>query len=136
MAKKASAGSQQRALERARKLSEGYATERPGPGWKQCPGCQGWVRGPQSKGCPKCGHEFTVKPRGGSSASPVSGKARASVAETALSVMKLGGLDKVKAALEEFATDPMMELVIESGGIEQATKALAKLEEEIKGATP
>ena len=30
-------------------------------GQKQCPKCNGWVRGPRAKTCPNCDHRFNGK---------------------------------------------------------------------------
>ena len=30
-------------------------------GQKQCPKCDAWVKGPRTKACPKCGHQFQAK---------------------------------------------------------------------------
>ena len=32
-------------------------------GQKQCPKCDAWVKGPRTKACPKCGHQFRAKQR-------------------------------------------------------------------------
>ncbi len=31
-------------------------------GQKQCPKCEKWIRGPRTRVCPRCSHEFQPKP--------------------------------------------------------------------------
>jgi hypothetical protein len=47
------------------KKIESFSDEPMGGGWKRCPACEGYVKGPVTKVCPSCGHEFAFKSKSG-----------------------------------------------------------------------
>jgi hypothetical protein len=68
-------------------------------GQKQCPKCETWVKGPRTKACPKCSHQFQAKQPKAPAAEAVAAepeKAAATVTlehvkAVALTVKNLGG---------------------------------------------
>ncbi len=113
---------------------EGYSKEKQGPGWKSCPQCGGYVRGPNTPVCPACKHEFPKKEKGESSKpgktstsapSGISGEA------VLLYVLRAGGIDKAKKGIEGLKSNPCMEFAISCGGVDAALKKLAEVEAKI-----
>ena len=115
----------------ASKEIEGYSKEPHGAGWKKCPQCEGYVKGPLSKTCPACKHVFQFK-----SKTMRKPEAVASRVETdnkiMLAALKLGGVDKLSSALAKLKDDPVMALAIELGGLEKTQQAVDALGSRIR----
>lgn len=112
---------------------EGYSKEPHGAGWKRCPQCGGYVKGPLSKTCPACKHTFAFKSK---LVRKVGAAASADGLETDNKLMafalKVGGIDKATDAIKKLKNDPAIALAIELGGIEKAEQAMEALGSRIK----
>lgn len=108
---------------------EGYSKDQGGPGWKRCPQCEGFVKGPLTKECPACHHKFVFKSK--MVAKPIPG-APSRETELEQSVMllalKMGGLGKVSQAIEKLRTDPLVSFTIKCGGVENTLRIIQAIE--------
>jgi len=112
---------------------DGFSTEKMGAGWKRCPQCEGYVKGPLSKECPSCHHKFEFKSR-------VVAKPDAAAATRAneleehvmLLALKMGGLPAVTKAFEKLKSDPLMAFTIRCGGVENTSRLVAAIEGKLK----
>lgn len=108
---------------------EGYSKDQGGPGWKKCPQCQGFVKGPLTKECPACHHKFTFKSR--IMAKPIDGAvSRETELEqhVMLLALKMGNLGKVSAAVEKLKSDPLVAFTIKCGGVENTIRIVQAIE--------
>jgi hypothetical protein len=113
---------------------DGYNKDKGGPGWKRCPSCEGFVKGPLTKVCPACQHEFTFKSR--QVAKPISGTASREVELEQLGMilsLKLGGIVNVHKALDKLKTMPEVALAIKCGSVDNAKAMLTALEARVAG---
>ena len=105
-----------------------FLKEKPDPvsGYKECPSCRGWVRGPnQSKVCPNCKSDFPPaedKNKGKGKATP-SGSTDAIAACIELAKSQKG-LDAAITALTAYK-----EALAKCGGVDQAIAILNQLKE-------
>lgn len=104
---------------------EGFSMSKGGAGWKNCPSCSGFVKGPLTKVCPNCKHEFQFKakePKGERQLSfPTVGVSN----EVALFfILAQGGLPKAIKAVEAVQADPVLDFVCQCGGSAQAVAKL------------
>lgn len=104
------------------------ADTRPGSGWKQCPHCKKWIKGPTTPTCYSCGTNFP-KPQGNGKGKTSNGKpqgfgdALGTLSKVKGYIDKQGGFDKATEAVKE------MEGLIDSCGSVAALKqAIATLE--------
>lgn len=109
---------------------EGYlppGSEKP-QGWKLCPSCEGLVKGPRTKACPKCGHTFEAKVKEGSGLirSPA---ARNNAAPTLDDLMKVQELAREHGGIEAFTekVEGTLKMLNDFGGIERVHAALKGL---------
>ena len=116
----------------AAKDIEGFSMSKGGPGWKSCPECSGFVKGPLTKVCPNCKHEFTFKSRLASPASDA-GSTGVSLEAAMLFTLKQGSVDKAKKALEALQANPAMAFAIAAGGVPAALAMLDKVCKKIDG---
>lgn len=108
---------------------EGYSKEPQGAGWKRCPQCEGFVKGPVTKECPACHHKFAFKSR--LVARPVAGAPNREAEleqQVMLLALKMGGLSKVTAAVEKLKADPLVAFTIRCGGVENTTRIVSAIE--------
>lgn len=119
----------------------GYSKEKMGAGWKGCPECKGYVKGPTTKVCPACEFKFTVGGgktskrvrRPGSGSDPTEMFLESNKENNILRmVLKHGGFSKITAGLNKLTEDPMMAFAIQCGGIEAAKTAVAEVEASVK----
>lgn len=107
---------------------EGYSKDQGGPGWKRCPECQGFVKGPLTKVCPACRHEFTFKSRLVAKPAPEADKQNELERHVMLLALKMGSLQKVAAAVEKLKADPLVAFTIKCGGVENTTRIVQAIE--------
>ena len=108
---------------------EGYNKEVGGAGWKRCPGCEGYVKGPLTKVCPACKHEFTFKSR--MMAKPTSEAAQRTndlEQHVMLLALKMGSLSKVSSSVEKLKADPLINFTIKCGGVENTIRIVQAIE--------
>lgn len=110
---------------------EGFSTEAQGAGWKRCPGCEGFVKGPVTKVCPSCGHEFQFKSR--LARKPSAGPDTASretqmEQQVMLLALKTGGLQNVTKSVQKLAADPLIAFTIRCGGVENTLRIVSAIE--------
>lgn len=113
---------------------EGYNKEVGGPGWKRCPQCEGFVKGPLTKECPACHHKFTFKSK--MIAKPVAGaRSREEELEQTgmLLALRLGGIDGVIKALDKVKASPEIAFAIKCGGVENAKAVLSAIQAKVSG---
>lgn len=109
---------------------EGFSMAKGGPGWKSCPSCSGFVKGPLSKVCPNCKHEFVFKARvpktGGSQLSFPPVRTGPDLEKVMKFVFLVGGgsFDKAAKALEAVKADPVIDFAISCGGSQEAIDEL------------
>lgn len=110
---------------------EGFSTEKQGAGWKRCPACAGYVKGPLTKECPSCRHKFEFRSR-------VVAKPAASTREAELEqhvlllALKMGSLQAVAKAFEKLKTDPLMAFTIRCGGTENTLRLIGAIDAKLK----
>lgn len=109
---------------------EGYSKEKGGPGWKRCPACEGYVKGPTVKECPACHHKFEFKTR--IVAKPVDNRASELEEHVMLLALKLGSIDAVKKAFERLKTDPLIRFTISCGGVENTIRIVGAIDAKLK----
>lgn len=110
---------------------DGYSSTKAGPGWKACPACGGYVRGPLTKTCPKCLHEFAFKAKTQTATTATASKLN----DALLFVVRKGSVEAARAALAGLKENPAMAFAIACGGIAEAQRELdnvAKLAIETK----
>lgn len=110
---------------------EGFSTEKMRAGWKRCPACEGYVKGPLSKECPSCHHKFEFRSR-------VVAKPAATGRETELEqhvlllALKMGGLPAVAKAIEKLKSDPLMAFTIRCGGTDNTLRLIGAIEGKLR----
>jgi hypothetical protein len=109
---------------------EGYSKVGGGPGWKRCPSCEGYVKGPAAKECPACGHTFAFKSR--IIAKPVDDRGSELEEHVMLLALKMGGLDAVRKAFEKLKTDPLIRFTISCGGVENTIRIVGAIDAKVK----
>ena len=90
-------------------------------GQKQCPKCNAWVKGPRTKSCPKCGHQFRAKQRKAPVAEVVAAEPEKTVkagATVALEHVKAVSLT-IKALGGSARLNELLGLIKEVGGLKK-----------------
>lgn len=108
---------------------EGFSKEKMGAGWKGCPACGGYVKGPLTKECPNCQHKFAFKSR--TIAKPIATIAnRENELEQSvmLLALKMGGLTNVSKAVQKLSADPLMAFAIKCGGVDHTLRVIDAVE--------
>jgi hypothetical protein len=107
------------------KKIDGFSEEPMGGGWKRCPACEGYVKGPVTKVCPSCGHEFAFKSKLVARPIPQSANREQELEQVAmLLALRAGGLSAVIKSLDKFKETPEVSFAIKCGGVENAKAVL------------
>jgi len=109
---------------------EGFSTEKMGAGWKRCPQCEGYVKGPLAKECPSCHHQFTFKSH--MVAKPLVNREAELEQHVMLLALKMGGLPAVSKAVEKLKADPLMAFTIRCGGVENTIRLVGAIEGKLR----
>lgn len=110
---------------------EGFATEKQGAGWKRCPACNGYVKGPLTKECPSCHHKFEFRSR--VVAKPVATSREAELEQHVLLLaLKMGSLEAVAKAFTKLKTDPLMAFTIRCGGTVNTLRLIGAIEGKLR----
>ena len=109
---------------------EGYSKEKGGPGWKRCPQCEGFVKGPLTKECPACHHKFEFKSR--LVAKPTANRDDELHEHVMLLALKLGSLDAVRKAFEKLKMDPLINFTIRCGGVDNTIRIVGAIDAKLK----
>jgi len=108
---------------------EGYSKEKMGAGWKSCPSCGGYVKGPLTKECPACQHKFAFKSKTiAKPASVVASREQEFEQSVMLLALKMGGLSNVTKAVQKLSSDPLMAFAIKCGGVENTLRIVQGVE--------
>lgn len=108
---------------------EGYSKEKMGAGWKSCPSCGGYVKGPLTKECPSCHHVFTFKSKTvAKPAAIVATREQEFEQSVMLLALKMGGLPNVSKAVQKLSTDPLMAFAIKCGGVDNTLRIIQGVE--------
>lgn len=108
---------------------EGFSKEKMGAGWKSCPSCGGYVKGPLTKECPNCQHKFAFKSR--TLAKPnatIASRENELEQSVMLLALKMGGLTNVTKAVQKLSADPLMAFAIKCGGVDQTLRIVQAVE--------
>ena len=108
---------------------EGFSKEKMGAGWKSCPACGGYVKGPLTKECPNCQHKFAFKSR--TIAKPnatIANRENELEQSVMLLALKMGGLANVTKAVQKLSADPLMAFAIKCGGVDQTLRVVEAVE--------
>lgn len=108
---------------------DGFSKEKMGAGWKGCPACGGYVKGPLTKECPNCQHKFAFKSR--TIAKPIATLAsRENELEQSvmLLALKMGGLTNVTKSVQKLSADPLMAFAIKCGGVDNTLRVIQAVE--------
>lgn len=110
---------------------DGFSTEKMGAGWKRCPACNGYVKGPLTKECPSCHYKFEFRSR--VVAKPAVSNREAELEQHVLLLaLKLGSLSAVAKAFEKLKTDPLMAFTIRCGGTENTLRLIGAIDAKLK----
>lgn len=112
------------------KTVEGFSTEKMGAGWKHCPQCDGYVKGPGTKECPSCHHQFAFKSR--IVAKPLVNRDAELEQHVMLLALKMGSLGAVTKAVEKLKADPLIAFTIRCGGVENTTRIVGAIEGKLR----
>jgi hypothetical protein len=93
-------------------------------GQKQCPKCQTWIKGPRTKTCPKCSHEFQPKKK--TVAAPKPAPAVVAAPEAPAKPANTVTMDQIRAVSQMARTTggfgrlhEMLGLIKEVGGVKK-----------------
>jgi hypothetical protein len=116
------------------KKIEGFSDEAMGGGWKRCPACEGYVKGPVTKVCPSCGHAFAFKSKVVATVIPKSVNREQELEQVAmLLALRSGGLGAVIKSLDKFKETPEVSFAIKCGGVENAKAVLDAIQSKVDG---
>jgi hypothetical protein len=116
---------------------EGYSKEPQGAGWKRCPQCEGFVKGPVTKECPACHHKFEFKSRTVRRPLPdVADREQQMEQQVMLLALKMGGLQNVQKAVQKLQADPLISFTIRCGGVENTLRIVGAIETKLTSFEP
>ena len=102
-------------------------------GQKQCPKCQNWIKGPRTKTCPKCSHEFQPKQK--AVAAPKAASAVVAAPAAPAKPANTVTIDQIKAVSQMVKTTggfgrlhELLGLVKEVGGLKKFKDLLEAME--------
>ena len=102
-------------------------------GQKQCPKCDAWVKGPRTKTCPKCGHEFQPKQK--TVAAPKAASAVVAAPEPPAKPANTVTIEQIRAVSQMVKTTggfgrlhEMLSLIKEVGGVKKFKDLLEAME--------
>ncbi|AMV21522.1 hypothetical protein [Planctomyces sp. SH-PL14] len=116
---------------------EGYSKDPMGAGWKKCPQCEGYVKGPVTKECPNCHHLFEFKSR--TVKKPVAStvdREQQMEQQVMLLALKMGGLQNVTKAVQKLAADPLVAFTIRCGGVDNTLRIVGAIEGKLSSFEP
>lgn len=106
----------------------GFSMGKGGAGWKSCPSCDGFVKGPLTKVCPNCKHEFVFKPKGEKAEKATKEATVDRTKQLLMFALSCGGVVHARKEIEKLQSNPVMELAISCGGVANTLRLLDLVE--------